>query len=174
MRKLKSLGLRRGLEPDIMDGFAWVGLVLLTERGVSSSHPWGRVLMPPIDHLGANISHLALDLLCVATKGHMCCTTVYPASSSGPWNAQVPKQCKLFSRACFQFPVIMRIWSGILAFLGARVAGIPYFPATMCSAQKCFFAMLVLEDAGDLDATLAKVAVGRLRTFRQEDRLRHA
>ena len=38
-----------------MDGSAWVGLVLLTERGVSSSHPLGRVLVPPIDHLGANI-----------------------------------------------------------------------------------------------------------------------
>ena len=38
-----------------MDGFAWVGLVLLTERGVSSSHPLGRILVPPIDHLGANI-----------------------------------------------------------------------------------------------------------------------
>jgi hypothetical protein len=46
---------RRGLEPDIMDGSAWVGLVLLTERGVSSSHPLGRALVPPIDHLGANI-----------------------------------------------------------------------------------------------------------------------
>ena len=45
----------RGLEPDVMDGFGWVGLVLLTERGVSSSHPLGRQLVPPIDHLGANI-----------------------------------------------------------------------------------------------------------------------
>ena len=38
-----------------MDGTGWIGLVLLTERGVSSSHPLGRMLVPPIDHLGANI-----------------------------------------------------------------------------------------------------------------------
>eukprot|EP00913_Durusdinium_trenchii_P028647 g26867.t1 len=35
--------LPRGLEPDIMDGTGWIGLVLLTERGVSSSHPLGRM-----------------------------------------------------------------------------------------------------------------------------------
>mmetsp|Transcript_67290 Transcript_67290/g.219156 ORF Transcript_67290/g.219156 Transcript_67290/m.219156 type:complete len:317 (-) Transcript_67290:230-1180(-) len=47
--------LPRGLEPDILDGSAWVGLVLLTERGVSAYHTVGRRLVPPLDHLGANV-----------------------------------------------------------------------------------------------------------------------
>ncbi|CAE7731112.1 argG, partial [Symbiodinium sp. CCMP2456] len=47
--------LPRGLEPDVLEGSAWVGLVLLTERGVSAAHPLGRAIVRPIDHLGANV-----------------------------------------------------------------------------------------------------------------------
>lgn len=47
--------LPRGLEPDILDETAWVGLVLLTERGVSAHHWLGRQLVPPVDHFGANV-----------------------------------------------------------------------------------------------------------------------
>eukprot|EP00931_Biecheleriopsis_adriatica_P040321 TRINITY_DN23104_c0_g1_i1.p1 TRINITY_DN23104_c0_g1~~TRINITY_DN23104_c0_g1_i1.p1 ORF type:complete len:308 (-),score=55.39 TRINITY_DN23104_c0_g1_i1:61-945(-) len=84
-----------GLEPDIMDGSAWVGLVLLTERGVSSSHPWGRVVVPPIDHFGANVRTYVL---------HNGVPGIF-----------------FWSLEC----------SSILASLGARMAGIPYFPASM-------------------------------------------
>jgi len=47
--------LPQGLEPDVHEGSAWIGLVLLTERGVSAHHWFGRKLVRPIDHLGANI-----------------------------------------------------------------------------------------------------------------------
>lgn len=47
--------LPAGLEPDILDGTAWVGLVLLTERGVSAYHQVLRRLVKPIDHFGANV-----------------------------------------------------------------------------------------------------------------------
>lgn len=47
--------LPRGLEPDILDGSAWVGLVLLTERGVSAYASVLRHIMSPIDHFGANV-----------------------------------------------------------------------------------------------------------------------
>jgi len=87
--------LPRGLEPDIMDGFAWVGLVLLTERGVSSSHPLGRILVPPIDHLGANIR-------------------TYVRHNGVPGIFFWSLEC-----------------SSTLASIGARAAGIPYFPASM-------------------------------------------
>mmetsp|Transcript_16819 Transcript_16819/g.29563 ORF Transcript_16819/g.29563 Transcript_16819/m.29563 type:complete len:279 (+) Transcript_16819:40-876(+) len=87
--------LPRGLEPDILDGSAWVGLVLLTERGVSSSHPLGRIVVPPIDHLGANVR-----------------TYVRHNGIPGIF---------FWSLEC----------SSLLASLGARMAGIPYFPATM-------------------------------------------
>mmetsp|Transcript_101954 Transcript_101954/g.243055 ORF Transcript_101954/g.243055 Transcript_101954/m.243055 type:complete len:277 (+) Transcript_101954:56-886(+) len=87
--------LPRGLEPDIMDGSAWVGLVLLTERGVSSSHELGRCLVPPIDHLGANVR-------------------TYVRHNGVPGIFFWSLEC-----------------SSVLASLGARLAGIPYFPATM-------------------------------------------
>lgn len=87
--------LPRGLEPDIMDGSAWVGLVLLTERGVSSSHPLGRALVPPIDHLGANIR-------------------TYVRRNGVPGIFFWSLEC-----------------SSTLASIGARAAGIPYFPASM-------------------------------------------
>ena len=48
--------LPNGLEPDILDGFAWIGLVLLTERGVSVTPAAGRKIAPKIDHFGANIT----------------------------------------------------------------------------------------------------------------------
>lgn len=47
--------LPRGLEPDVLEGSAWIGLVLLTERGVSATPAAGRIFLPKIDHLGANI-----------------------------------------------------------------------------------------------------------------------
>jgi len=47
--------LPEGLEPDLLDGSAWVGLVLLTERGVSAYHQALRRLVTPIDHFGANV-----------------------------------------------------------------------------------------------------------------------
>ncbi|CAJ1426838.1 unnamed protein product, partial [Effrenium voratum] len=84
--------LPRGLEPDIMDGSAWVGLVLLTERGVSSQ--LGRCL-PPIDHLGANVR-------------------TYVRHNGVPGIFFWSLEC-----------------SSVLASLGARLAGIPYFPASM-------------------------------------------
>ncbi|CAK9001986.1 unnamed protein product, partial [Durusdinium trenchii] len=87
--------LPRGLEPDIMDGTGWIGLVLLTERGVSSSHPLGRMLVPPIDHLGANIR-------------------TYVRHNDVPGIFFWSLEC-----------------SSTLASIGARAAGIPYYPATM-------------------------------------------
>merc|ERR1719272_1035477 len=44
-----------GLEPDLLDGTAWIGLVLLSERGVSATPAAGRRFLPLIDHFGANI-----------------------------------------------------------------------------------------------------------------------
>jgi uncharacterized protein YqjF (DUF2071 family) len=86
--------LPRGLEPDILEGFAWVGLVLLTERGVSAHHPLVRQIYC-IDHYGANIR-----------------TYVKRNGIPGIF---------FWSLEC----------SSVFASLGARVAGIPYFPATM-------------------------------------------
>ncbi|CAE7523278.1 yqjF [Symbiodinium natans] len=87
--------LPRGLEPDILEGSAWVGLVLLTERGVSAAHPLGRTLVRPIDHLGANIR-------------------TYVRHNDVPGIFFWSLEC-----------------SSILASLGARLAGIPYYPASM-------------------------------------------
>lgn len=90
--------LPRGLEPDIMEGTAWVGLVLLTERGVSAYHPVGRWLMPPLDHLGANVR-------------------TYVKHNGVPGIFFWSLEC-----------------SSMLATIGARAAGIPYFPAQMWRA----------------------------------------
>lgn len=87
--------LPKGLEPDILEGMAWVGLVLLTERGVSAHHPVLRLLLPPIDHLGANVR-----------------TYVRRNGVPGIY---------FWSLEC----------SSLLASFGARLAGIPYFPAQM-------------------------------------------
>lgn len=87
--------LPKGLEPDVLDGCAWVGLVLLTERGVSAHHPVGRRVVPPIDHFGANVR-----------------TYVHHNGVPGIF---------FWSLEC----------SSILASFGARLAGIPYFPARM-------------------------------------------
>jgi len=87
--------LPTGLEPDIMDGMAWVGLVLLTERGVSAHHPVGRMVVPPIDHLGANVR-------------------TYVKRNGVPGIFFWSLECSSF-----------------LASFGARLAGIPYFPARM-------------------------------------------
>lgn len=87
--------LPRGLEPDVLEGSAWVGLVLLTERGVSAHHPVGRWLVRPIDHQGANVR-----------------TYVRRGGVPGIF---------FWSLEC----------SSLLASLGARLAGIPYFPARM-------------------------------------------
>jgi len=87
--------LPRGLEPDVLDGSAWIGLVLLTERGVSVTPAAGRRIAPKIDHLGANIRTY------VTHKG---IPGIY-----------------FFSLEC----------SSYFASLGARAAGIPYFPARM-------------------------------------------
>lgn len=84
-----------GLEVDIRDGMGWIGLVLLTERGVSVTPAAGRRLAPKIDHLGANIRTY------VRYKG---IPGIY-----------------FFSLEC----------SSTFASIGARVAGIPYFPADM-------------------------------------------
>eukprot|EP00408_Alexandrium_pacificum_P045788 CAMPEP_0171258006 /NCGR_PEP_ID=MMETSP0790-20130122/54150_1 /TAXON_ID=2925 /ORGANISM="Alexandrium catenella, Strain OF101" /LENGTH=281 /DNA_ID=CAMNT_0011726157 /DNA_START=24 /DNA_END=870 /DNA_ORIENTATION=- len=84
--------LPQGLEPDIHEGQAWVGLVLLTERGVLRI---GRKLVPPIDHIGANVR-----------------TYVRRGDVPGIF---------FWSLEC----------SSVLASIGARLAGIPYFPATM-------------------------------------------
>jgi len=87
--------LPNGLEPDILDGFAWIGLVLLTERGVSVTPAAGRKIAPKIDHFGANIR-----------------TYVRHKGIPGIF---------FFSLEC----------SSYFATLGARLAGIPYFPARM-------------------------------------------
>lgn len=87
--------LPQGLEPDILDGSAWIGLVLLTERGVSLTPAAGRRFLPKIDHFGANIR-----------------TYVRHGEVPGIF---------FFSLEC----------SDIFASLGARVAGIPYYPARM-------------------------------------------
>jgi len=87
--------LPAGLEPDVLDGCAWVGLVLLTERGVSAYHSVGRLAVPPIDHYGANVR-----------------TYVRHNGVPGIF---------FFSLEC----------SSAVASLGARLAGIPYFPARM-------------------------------------------
>lgn len=78
-----------------MDGSAWIGLVLLTERGVSVTPAAGRAMAPKIDHLGANIR-----------------TYVRRGDVPGIF---------FFSLECSSF----------LASVGARAAGIPYFPARM-------------------------------------------
>ena len=51
--------LPAGLTVDTMDGIAWVGLVLLTERGVGPGpcHGW----LPKVSHHGANIRTYVLD-----------------------------------------------------------------------------------------------------------------
>mmetsp|Transcript_121088 Transcript_121088/g.353855 ORF Transcript_121088/g.353855 Transcript_121088/m.353855 type:complete len:304 (+) Transcript_121088:83-994(+) len=87
--------LPRGLEPDVREGHAWVGLVLLTERGVSAHHWLARKLVPPIDHFGANVR-----------------TYVRHGDVPGIF---------FWSLEC----------SSSLASFGARLAGIPYFPAAM-------------------------------------------
>lgn len=87
--------LPRGLEPDVYEGSAWVGLVLLTERGVAAHSPLLRRVVAPIDHLGANVR-----------------TYVQCAGVPGIY---------FFSLEC----------SSLLASIGARLAGIPYFPALM-------------------------------------------
>lgn len=87
--------LPRGLEPDILDGSAWVGLVLLTERGVSGHGSLQRRLVAPIDHYGANVR-------------------TYVSHNGVPG-------IFFFSLEC----------TSILASFGARMAGIPYFPARM-------------------------------------------
>lgn len=87
--------LPRGLKPDVREGRAWVGLVLLTERGVSAHHWLGRKLVSPIDHFGANV------------RTYVC-------------HGDVPG-IFFWSLEC----------SSILASIGARIAGIPYFPASM-------------------------------------------
>lgn len=87
--------LPRGLEPDVRDGSAWIGLVLLTERGVSAHTPLLRRMVTPIDHFGANVR-----------------TYVKRDGVPGIY---------FFSLEC----------SSLLASLGARLAGIPYFPAHM-------------------------------------------
>jgi len=86
--------LPQGLEPDILEGYAWLGLVLLTERGISAHHPLVR-RAGLIDHYGANVR-----------------TYVRRDGIAGIF---------FFSLEC----------SSILASLGARVAGIPYCPASM-------------------------------------------
>eukprot|EP00932_Pfiesteria_piscicida_P004613 SRR837773.1452.p2 GENE.SRR837773.1452~~SRR837773.1452.p2 ORF type:complete len:242 (-),score=33.46 SRR837773.1452:42-689(-) len=78
-----------------MDGFAWIGLVLLTERGVSAYHPLGRRLLKPLDHLGANVR-------------------TYVKHNGVPGIFFWSLEC-----------------SSMLASIGARAAGIPYFPARM-------------------------------------------
>jgi len=87
--------LPSGLEPDIAQGRAWIGLVLLTERGVSVSPKAGRSYLPHVDHFGANIR-----------------TYVKRGDTPGIY---------FFSLEC----------SSYFASLGARLAGIPYFPARM-------------------------------------------
>eukprot|EP00435_Cladocopium_sp_Y103_P071652 s935_g38.t1 len=112
--RLAEMLPRRGLEPDIMDGSAWVGLVLLTERGVSSSHPLGRVLVPPIDHLGANIRDFS------ALEGSDFIGCRYLEQGTYVRRSGVPG-IFFWSLEC----------SSTLASIGARAAGIPYFPASM-------------------------------------------
>jgi len=92
---LVAAQLPRGLEPDLLEGSAWVGLVLLTERGVSAHHWLGRILVPPIDHIGANVR-------------------TYVRHNGVPGIFFWSLEC-----------------SSLLASLGARAAGIPYFPASM-------------------------------------------
>eukprot|EP00927_Polykrikos_kofoidii_P057075 TRINITY_DN51183_c0_g1_i1.p1 TRINITY_DN51183_c0_g1~~TRINITY_DN51183_c0_g1_i1.p1 ORF type:complete len:365 (-),score=40.72 TRINITY_DN51183_c0_g1_i1:189-1163(-) len=87
--------LPKGLEPDVVEDSAWVGLVLLTERGVSASSPFARRIVKPIDHYGANVR-----------------TYVQHNGVKGIF---------FFSLEC----------TSVLASLGARLAGIPYFPARM-------------------------------------------
>jgi uncharacterized protein YqjF (DUF2071 family) len=84
-----------GLEPDLLDGYAWVGLVLLTERGVSGHAAVLRRIVSPIDHFGANVR-----------------TYVRRRGIPGIY---------FFSLEC----------TSVVASLGARLAGIPYFPARM-------------------------------------------
>jgi len=87
--------LPSGLEPDLLDGSAWIGLVLLTETAVSVTPAAGRKFAPKIDHLGANVRTYVR-------------------------NGDVPG-IYFFSLEC----------SSVFASLGARAAGIPYFPASM-------------------------------------------
>lgn len=87
--------LPSGLEPDLSHGTAWIGLVLLTERGVSASPQIGRRFLPHVDHFGANVR-----------------TYVKRGDVPGIY---------FFSLEC----------SSYFASFGARLAGIPYFPARM-------------------------------------------
>lgn len=87
--------LPRGLEPHVLEGFAWLGLVLLTERGVSAHGPTARKIVKPIDHYGANVR-----------------TYVLRGDKPGIY---------FFSLEC----------TSLLASIGARAAGIPYYPARM-------------------------------------------
>eukprot|EP00928_Gymnodinium_smaydae_P064674 TRINITY_DN47951_c0_g1_i1.p1 TRINITY_DN47951_c0_g1~~TRINITY_DN47951_c0_g1_i1.p1 ORF type:complete len:335 (+),score=57.60 TRINITY_DN47951_c0_g1_i1:134-1006(+) len=87
--------LPRGLEPDEFEGSAWVGLVLLTERGVSGHAALSRAMVKPIDHYGANVR-------------------TYVRHKGVPGIFFLSLEC-----------------TSALASLGARMAGIPYFPARM-------------------------------------------
>lgn len=87
--------LPSGLVPDIMEGSAWLGLVLLTERGVAPQLSAARAVIGKVDHLGANVR-----------------TYVKRGGVPGIF---------FFSLEC----------SSLQASLGARAAGIPYFPARM-------------------------------------------
>lgn len=91
------------LVPDLLDGMAWVGLVLLTERGVSSHLDIARRIVRPIDHLGANVR-----------------TYVRRRNGEGKGGSGDPG-IYFFSLEC----------SSSTAALGARVAGIPYFISDM-------------------------------------------
>lgn len=94
--------LPKDLVPDVLDGMAWVGLVLLTERGVSSHLEMVR-RMHCIDHLGANVR-----------------TYVRRREGHGVGGSGDPG-IYFFSLECSSIP----------AALGARVAGIPYFISDM-------------------------------------------
>mmetsp|Transcript_35682 Transcript_35682/g.81839 ORF Transcript_35682/g.81839 Transcript_35682/m.81839 type:complete len:305 (-) Transcript_35682:518-1432(-) len=83
------------LELDLYDGQAYVGLVLLTERGVKAPVICGQNVVPAVDHLGANIR-----------------TYVKRNGISGIY---------FLSLEC----------SNWLVSVGARMTGIPYFPAKM-------------------------------------------
>jgi len=93
--------LPKHLVPDLFDGMAWVGLVLLTERGVGPHFDIGRSLA--LDHLGANVR-----------------TYVRRRNGAGVGGSGDPG-IYFFSLEC----------SNLFAALGARVAGIPYYFSAM-------------------------------------------
>eukprot|EP00746_Dinoflagellata_sp_MGD_P018058 gnl/MRDRNA2_/MRDRNA2_141816_c0_seq1.p1 gnl/MRDRNA2_/MRDRNA2_141816_c0~~gnl/MRDRNA2_/MRDRNA2_141816_c0_seq1.p1 ORF type:complete len:304 (-),score=43.67 gnl/MRDRNA2_/MRDRNA2_141816_c0_seq1:23-934(-) len=97
--------LPKHLVPDLFNGTAWVGLVLLTERGVG---PGGSLLefvryALKVDHLGANVR-----------------TYVRRREGAGRGGTGDPG-IYFFSLEC----------SSAFAAFGARVAGIPYFFSSM-------------------------------------------